>query len=86
MNNSRVVEVIQKPSDLQCSQLVLVPKELGSALVTVNDIGLSPPVAAGSVVNFQFVMFSLGDLFGHYNMFFPLYFCSSLADFQKFDF
>lgn len=50
VNNSRVVEVIQKPSDLQCSQLVLVPKELGSALVTVNDIGLSPPVAAGSVV------------------------------------
>ncbi|KAF7130117.1 hypothetical protein RHSIM_Rhsim10G0015700 [Rhododendron simsii] len=50
VNNSQVVEVIQKPSGLHCSQLVLAPKELGSALVTVKDIGLSPPVAAASVV------------------------------------
>ncbi|KAG5527197.1 hypothetical protein RHGRI_028185 [Rhododendron griersonianum] len=49
VNNSQVVEVIQKPSGLHCSQLVLAPKELGSALVTVKDIGLSPPVAAASV-------------------------------------
>ncbi|XP_028091019.1 nuclear pore complex protein GP210 isoform X1 [Camellia sinensis] len=50
VNNSQVVEVIQPPSSLQCSQLVLAPKGLGTALVTVYDIGLSPPLAAASVV------------------------------------
>ncbi|KAL6960548.1 hypothetical protein U1Q18_038311 [Sarracenia purpurea var. burkii] len=50
VNNSQVVEVIQQPSALQCSQLVLAPKGLGTALVTVYDIGLSPPLAASSVV------------------------------------
>lgn len=65
VNNSQVVEVIQKPSGLHCSQLVLAPKELGSALVTVKDIGLSPPVAAASVVINEFVLLSLHDLFAH---------------------
>ncbi|CAL5362328.1 unnamed protein product [Camellia sinensis] len=46
VNNSQVVEVIQPPSGLQCSQSVLAPKGLGTALVTVYDIGLSPPLAA----------------------------------------
>ncbi|KAL7213703.1 hypothetical protein ACSBR2_016266 [Camellia fascicularis] len=50
VNNSQVVEVIQPPSGLQCSQFVLAPKGLGTALVTVYDIGLSPPLAATSVV------------------------------------
>ncbi|KAL7256965.1 hypothetical protein ACSBR1_010830 [Camellia fascicularis] len=50
VNNSQVVEVIQPPSGLQCSQLVLASKGLGTALVTVYDIGLSPPLAAASVV------------------------------------
>ncbi|GMQ09941.1 hypothetical protein CsSME_00053142 [Camellia sinensis var. sinensis] len=49
VNNSQVVEVIQPPLGLQCSQLVLAPKGLGTALVTVYDIRLSPPLAAAPV-------------------------------------
>ncbi|KAA8548147.1 hypothetical protein F0562_004591 [Nyssa sinensis] len=49
VNNSQVVEVIQPPPG-ECLQLVLVPKGLGTALVTVYDIGLAPPLAASSVV------------------------------------
>ncbi|GMP75761.1 hypothetical protein CsSME_00032736 [Camellia sinensis var. sinensis] len=45
-NNNKV---IQPPSGLQCSQLVLAPKGLGTALVTASDIGFSPPLAATSV-------------------------------------
>lgn len=50
MNDSQVVEVIQPPLGLQCLQLMLSPKGLGTALVTVNDIGLAPPVATSAVV------------------------------------
>uniref|UniRef100_A0A5B7BTW7 BIG2 domain-containing protein n=1 Tax=Davidia involucrata TaxID=16924 RepID=A0A5B7BTW7_DAVIN len=50
VNNSQVVEVIPPPPGLQCSQLVLAPKGLGTALVTVYDIGVAPPLAASSVV------------------------------------
>lgn len=50
VNDSQVVEVIQPPTDLQCSQLVLSPKSWGTALVTVYDIGLAPPLAASAVV------------------------------------
>lgn len=50
VNDSRVVEVIQPPPGLQCSQLTLSPKGLGTALVTVYDIGLAPPRAALAVV------------------------------------
>ncbi|GLU11334.1 hypothetical protein SLE2022_280890 [Rubroshorea leprosula] len=49
-NDSRVVEVIHPPSGLQCSQLLLSPKGLGTALVTVFDIGLTPTVATSAVV------------------------------------
>ncbi|CAL5332090.1 unnamed protein product [Camellia sinensis] len=51
VNNSQVIEVIQPPSGLQCSQSVLAPKGLGTALVTVYDIGLSPPLATASVAS-----------------------------------
>ncbi|CAK9176162.1 unnamed protein product [Ilex paraguariensis] len=50
VNDTQVVEIIQPPPGLQCSQLVLAPKGLGVALVTVYDIGLDPPLAASSVV------------------------------------
>ncbi|KAM0958021.1 hypothetical protein EV1_023125 [Malus domestica] len=50
VNNSRVLEVIQPPTGLQCSQLILSPKAMGTALVTVYDIGLAPPLAASAVV------------------------------------
>lgn len=50
VNNSHILEVIQLPVDLRCLQLMLAPKRLGTALVTVYDIGLAPPLAASSVV------------------------------------
>lgn len=50
INDSQVLEIVQLPLDLQCLQLMLAPKRLGTALVTVYDIGLAPPLAASSVV------------------------------------
>lgn len=61
MNDSRLVEVVSLPPDLQCSQLMLSPKGLGTTLVTVHDIGLAPPVAASAVASLFFpsVFFAL---------------------------
>lgn len=50
MNDPRVVEIVPLPPDLRCLQLMLSPKALGNALVTVRDIGLSPPISASAVV------------------------------------
>ncbi|KAI6671315.1 hypothetical protein NL676_006200 [Syzygium grande] len=50
VNDSRIVEVIHPPPGLQCSQLMLSPRGLGIALVTVNDIGLTPPLMASATV------------------------------------
>ncbi|KAJ4729295.1 nuclear pore complex protein [Melia azedarach] len=50
VNDSQVVEVIQPPVGLQCLQLMLSPKGLGTAHVTVYDIGLAPPRAASALV------------------------------------
>ncbi|KAL0377391.1 UNVERIFIED_CONTAM: Nuclear pore complex protein [Sesamum radiatum] len=50
VNDSQIVEVTQQVPVYECSQLVLAPKSLGSALVTVQDIGLVPPLAASSTV------------------------------------
>ncbi|KAK0591220.1 hypothetical protein LWI29_037217 [Acer saccharum] len=50
VNDSQVVEVIQSPPGLQCSQLMLSPKGLGTALVSVYDVGLAPPHAASALI------------------------------------
>ncbi|XP_017229094.1 nuclear pore complex protein GP210 [Daucus carota subsp. sativus] len=50
VNDTQVAELIDRTPDLHCSQLSLAPKSLGTALVTVYDMGLSPPLAATSVV------------------------------------
>lgn len=50
LNDTLIAEVIDYPPNLQCSQLSLAPKSLGTALVTVYDMGLSPPLVAASVV------------------------------------
>uniref|UniRef100_A0A1J3FQQ1 BIG2 domain-containing protein n=1 Tax=Noccaea caerulescens TaxID=107243 RepID=A0A1J3FQQ1_NOCCA len=50
VNDSRVAEVIRPPSGLQCSQMMLYPKGLGTTLVTVYDIGVSPPLSAPAVI------------------------------------
>ncbi|XP_061357530.1 nuclear pore complex protein GP210 isoform X2 [Gastrolobium bilobum] len=49
-NNSQVVEVIQPPSGLECLQLILSPKGLGTANLTLYDIGLTPPLRASALV------------------------------------
>ncbi|XP_027357563.1 nuclear pore complex protein GP210 isoform X2 [Abrus precatorius] len=49
-NDSQVVEVIQPPSGLECLQLVLSPKGLGIANLTLYDIGLTPPQRASALV------------------------------------
>ncbi|KAK8586935.1 hypothetical protein V6N12_021454 [Hibiscus sabdariffa] len=50
VNDSRVVEVTQSPPGLRCLQLMLSPKGLGAAVVTVYDIGLTPNLVASVVV------------------------------------
>ncbi|OVA20622.1 Bacterial Ig-like [Macleaya cordata] len=50
VNDTRIVEVIQPPPSLQCSHLMLGPRGLGTALVTVHDIGLAPPLTASAMV------------------------------------
>ncbi|KAL1216051.1 Nuclear pore complex protein [Cardamine amara subsp. amara] len=50
VNDSRVAEVIRPPSGLQCSQMMLSPKGLGTTLVTVYDIGVSPPLSALALI------------------------------------
>lgn len=50
MNDSKVVEVVKPPTGLQCLQLIIYPKGLGSASVTVRDIGLAPPTTASAMV------------------------------------
>ncbi|XVF14043.1 hypothetical protein REPUB_Repub09cG0022600 [Reevesia pubescens] len=50
VNDSRVVEVTQSPPSLQCLQLMLSPKGLGTAVVTVYDIRLAPNLAASVMV------------------------------------
>ncbi|CAI9087870.1 OLC1v1022055C1 [Oldenlandia corymbosa var. corymbosa] len=50
VNDTHILDVIQPPADLQCRQLMLAPKKLGTVLVMVHDIGISPAVAASSVV------------------------------------
>lgn len=50
VNDSQVIEVVQPPTGLQCLQLILSPIGLGTAAVTVYDVGLSPPLTASAVV------------------------------------
>nr|GMC67213.1 nuclear pore complex protein GP210 [Ipomoea batatas]GME06981.1 nuclear pore complex protein GP210 [Ipomoea batatas] len=50
VNDTKVVEIMQPAPGLQCLQLLLAPKKLGTVLVTVRDIGLAPPLSASSMV------------------------------------
>ncbi|KAG1358954.1 hypothetical protein COCNU_08G004000 [Cocos nucifera] len=49
-NDTQVAFIIQPPESTQCSHLIVGARGLGSALVTVRDIGLSPPAAASALV------------------------------------
>ncbi|XP_073140167.1 nuclear pore complex protein GP210 [Henckelia pumila] len=50
VNDTQIVEVMQQSPAYHCSHLMLAPKSLGHALVTVHDIGLVPPLVASSAV------------------------------------
>lgn len=50
VNDTQIVGVMQQSPAYHCSHLMLAPKSLGSALVTVHDIGLVPPFVASSAV------------------------------------
>jgi nuclear pore complex protein Nup210 len=51
-NDTNVVQTVQQPGKALCSQLVLGARGLGSAVVTIQDIGLSPRVTTSSLVCF----------------------------------
>ncbi|ERN13772.1 hypothetical protein AMTR_s00049p00191680 [Amborella trichopoda] len=50
LNVSNVVQVIQEEQSPSCKHLMLGARGLGSAVVTVRDVGLSPPVTASALV------------------------------------
>ncbi|XP_057530542.1 nuclear pore complex protein GP210 isoform X2 [Amaranthus tricolor] len=50
VNDSRVVEVMQPATGLECSQLTLIPRGVGTAVVKIYDVGLSPSITTASVV------------------------------------
>ncbi|XP_037443214.1 nuclear pore complex protein GP210-like [Triticum dicoccoides] len=49
-NDTHVVQIVQHPGKALCSQLILGARGLGSAVVTIQDIGLSPRVSTSSLV------------------------------------
>ncbi|XP_021760201.1 nuclear pore complex protein GP210-like isoform X1 [Chenopodium quinoa] len=50
VKDSRVLEVMQPATGLQCSPLTLVPRGVGTTVVDVTDVGLSPTLLAASMV------------------------------------
>ncbi|KAL5718155.1 hypothetical protein ACHQM5_011091 [Ranunculus cassubicifolius] len=50
VNDTRVLDLVQPPTSLECTHLTVSPKGFGTSQVTVNDIGLAPPLAASAVV------------------------------------
>ncbi|XP_077228958.1 embryo defective 3012 isoform X2 [Tasmannia lanceolata] len=50
VNDTQVVQVIRLPPSMQCSTLILGARGLGTALITVRDMGLVPPIAASALV------------------------------------
>ncbi|KAF8692700.1 hypothetical protein HU200_039534 [Digitaria exilis] len=41
-NDTRVVQIVKHPGQSLCSQLILGAKGLGKAIITIQDVGLSP--------------------------------------------
>ena len=50
INDTQVAQLSPPSESVECSHLELSARGLGSALVTVWDIGLSPPAAASVLV------------------------------------
>lgn len=49
-NDTQVVQILQHPGKALCSQLILGARGLGTATVTIQDIGLSPRALTDSLV------------------------------------
>ncbi|XP_020590904.1 LOW QUALITY PROTEIN: nuclear pore complex protein GP210 [Phalaenopsis equestris] len=49
-NDTNVAHIVRPSENTKCSHLIVSPHGLGTALVTIRDIGLSPPVVAFSLV------------------------------------
>lgn len=49
-NDTQVVRIIQHPEGVHCTNLVVGVMGLGTALVAVHDIGLSPSTVASATV------------------------------------
>jgi hypothetical protein len=50
-NDTHVVQAVRHPGKALCSQLILGARGLGSAVVTIQDIGLSPRATTHSLVH-----------------------------------
>lgn len=50
-NDTHVVQIVQQPGKALCSQLILGARGLGNAIVTIQDIGLSPRATTDSLVH-----------------------------------
>lgn len=51
-NDTHVVQIVKHPGKSLCSQLILGAKGLGKAIVTIQDVGLSPKATTYSLVLF----------------------------------
>lgn len=51
-NDTHVVQIVTHPGKALCSQLILEAKGLGEAIVTIQDVGLSPRATTHSLVHY----------------------------------
>jgi nuclear pore complex protein Nup210 len=58
-NDSKVVEVTQPTTGLECQQLSLSLKGLGIGNLTLYDMGLTPPLRASALVSSIFNQFCI---------------------------
>jgi len=58
-NDTHVVQIVKHPGKSLCSQLILGANGLGKAIVTIQDVGLSPRATTHSLVHFFDIFFSI---------------------------
>lgn len=51
VNDTHVADIVQPPQSAHCSWLMLAARGLGTAVITVYDIGISPPVRTSATVS-----------------------------------
>uniref|UniRef100_A0A1D1XKT8 Nuclear pore membrane glycoprotein 210-like n=2 Tax=Anthurium amnicola TaxID=1678845 RepID=A0A1D1XKT8_9ARAE len=50
INDTQVAEIVQPPESAHCSWMMIAARGLGNAVMTVYDIGLSPPIGTSALV------------------------------------